>query len=150
MNETSKLIEPLIEPKDAAIAYFFLRAGTGINLLIHGWGRIGASNAAFRAWLLEIFAQSGMPQFLLQLMGVVIPGVELLVGLMLILGVRTRSALCAASGLMISLIFGMCLIQKWEIVGLQMTYLLIYFVLTLFLKTNHFSLDRILERRKSV
>lgn len=136
----------MIESKDAQLAYLFLRVGTGVNLFMHGWTRVGSNNAAFRGWLTAIFANSGVPQFLLPLMGYVTPGVELIVGLLLIAGLATRLALSVASCLMIALIFGMCLLQKWEIVGLQMTYLLIYFVLILFLKNNLVSLDKYLGK----
>lgn len=61
-------------------------------------------------------------------MGYVIPPLELLLGVLILIGWNTKWSLVLASLLMCSLIFGMCLLEKWEIVGIQMVYMVCYYL----------------------
>ena len=80
--------------------------------------------------------------------GLVLPFVEALLGITLILGLLTRWALLTASLLMGILIFGTALRSDWAIVGLQMIYVIAYFLAFLFLEHNRYSLDRLFGSRK--
>lgn len=66
---------------------------------------------------------------------------ELLLGLLLVAGLWTRNTLLAASAVMMMLIFGSCMIQNWEIVGVQMIYIIIYAVLLAFRDYNALAVD---------
>src|SRR5215831_13380367 len=94
---------------DEKIAYALLRATTGINLLMHGVSRLLAGPENFAGHLSEQFARSPLPPVLVQLFGRVLPAVEGLIGLSLLLGLKTRWSLIAASFLMMVLTFGSAL-----------------------------------------
>lgn len=129
-------------------AYALLRFGLGINLFMHGLMRFGANWEKFQGWITGLFASSPLPLFLVQIAGHLIPPVEFILGLLLMLGLGTRWALMGASFLFINLIFGMCLLQNWDIVGLQMTYLIISTILLFLSSYNDVSLDRFLKKGK--
>src|SRR5215813_2673419 len=78
---------------DEKIAYALLRATTGINLLMHGVSRLLAGPEIFTGHLSEQFARSPLPPALVQLFGRVLPAVEGLIGLCLLLGLKTRWSL---------------------------------------------------------
>lgn len=66
----------------------------------------------------------------------VLPGIEALLGLLLLIGLRTRATLVAASLLIIVLPFGAGLVQDWPAAGLQLTYALVFSVLLFFQQFN--------------
>ena len=80
--------------------------------------------------------------------GLVLPFVEALLGITLVLALLTRWALLTASLLMGILIFGTALRSDWATVGLQMIYVVAYFLALLFVEYNRYSLDQIFETRK--
>lgn len=130
-----------VQPRDLSLAYLFLRVGTGINLFLHGYVRTGEGWEPFREYVYGLFAASSVPDFLLWLSTYLIPGVEIAVGAALVLGIFTRWALSGASLLMLALLAGMATIQKWDVVGMQMQYLLVYFVLLAFASADKYSVD---------
>lgn len=126
------------------LGFLVLRLGLGVNLLLHGLVRFGSNWDKFQNWINTLFIDSPLPPILVSVMGNLIPPVEFVLGLMLILGLKTKWASFGSGLLFINLIFGMSLLQKWEIVGLQMTYLIFSFLLLFFLNHNKYSLDAIL------
>jgi len=126
---------------DEKIAYALLRAVTGINLLMHGVSRLLAGTAGFAGHLNEQFARSPLPPGLVHLFGTVLPTVEGLIGLLLLIGLKTRWALIAASFLMMVLTFGAALVQDWSVAGTQLVYALIFSVLLFMRRYNSWSLD---------
>ena len=50
---------------------------------------------------------------------------------------------------MVALIFGSALIEKYDVVGIQLIYLLIFFHLLQHLEQNTLSMDGVLQRRGS-
>jgi thiosulfate dehydrogenase [quinone] large subunit len=89
-----------------------------------------------------------LPEWFVYAFGLVLPCVEALLGITLILGLLTRWALVTASLLMAILIFGTALRSDWATVGLQMTYVIAYFLALLFVEYNRYSLDQIYDSRK--
>jgi len=75
-----------------------------------------------------------------------LPAIEALLGLLLLIGLRTRAALVAASILIMVLTFGSSLEQNWPVTGLQLTYALAYAALLFLRRYNGWSLDSCLER----
>jgi len=126
---------------DEVIAYVLLRAVAGVNLLMHGAGRLLAGKDAFSAHLAEQFARSPLPQTFVHAFGTVLPAVEGLIGLLLLMGLKTRWTLIAASLLMIVLTFGSALVQDWSAAGTQLMYALVFSVLLFFRRYNGWSLD---------
>ena len=126
---------------DEKIAYALLRAVAGINLLMHGVSRLLAGPAEFAGHLNEQFAHAPLPPGLVHSFGSVLPAVEGLIGLLLLIGLKTRWALIAASLLMMVLTFGSALVQNWTAAGTQLMYALIFSVLLFMRRYNSWSLD---------
>lgn len=126
---------------DEKIAYALLRAVAGLNLLMHGLSRLLAGPQAFASHLAEQFARSPLPQPLVRAFGSALPPIEGLIGLLLLIGLKTRWALIAASLLMLALTFGSTLLQDWSIAETQLIYALVFSVLLFLRKYNSWSVD---------
>ena len=126
---------------DEKIAYALLRAVAGVNLLMHGVSRLLAGAAGFAWHLSEQFAHSPLPPGLVHLFGSVLPAIEGLIGLLLLIGLKTRLALITASLLMMVLTFGSALVQDWAAAGIQLMYALVFSVLLFLRRYNAWSLD---------
>ncbi len=105
-------------------AYTLLRLLTGINFFGHGFARIftGTHLSGFAHGMVKSMADTPLPPSLSLATGYVIPCVELLIGLLLLLGVATRYALTLALLLMLVLMFGVTLKQDWNVAGQQLLY----------------------------
>ncbi|QNI35601.1 MauE/DoxX family redox-associated membrane protein [Edaphobacter albus] len=126
---------------DEKIAYALLRAVAGVNLLMHGVSRLLAGPEAFAGHLTEQFAHAPLPGSLIHGFGVVLPPIEGLIGLLLLIGWKTRWTLIAASLLMLVLTFGTALVQNWPVAGSQLMYALVYSVLLFLRRYNSWSVD---------
>ena len=73
---------------------------------------------------------------------------ELIIGILLTIGLFTRYALVVASLLMITLMVGTSFQQKWDVVALQLTCSIIFFVLIWTQQSNFYSVDRIMLGRE--
>jgi thiosulfate dehydrogenase [quinone] large subunit len=109
---------------------------------LHGMVRI-RKLAVFRAGVVKEFAASPLPPALVTLFGNVLPFAEAGLGLLLLLGLFTRPALVGTMLLIMTLVFGSSLLEKWSLVGDQMVYGLFIFALLLQAHRNRLCLDRI-------
>jgi len=79
---------------DAVIAYTILRISFGANIMLHGVSRIVMGHAAFLAYLTHYFEKTSyVPASLLSSFATVQPWVELILGLLLMIGLATRFSL---------------------------------------------------------
>lgn len=136
-----------IETNGITLASLVLRIAIGANLLGHGIVRMGNKYEVFRDWIKTLFSETPLPSVLISTMGYIIPPLELLLGVLIILGWNTKWSLVLASLLMCSLIFGMCLLEKWEIVGIQMIYMVCYFLALSSVDNQILSVDSLLKMR---
>jgi thiosulfate dehydrogenase [quinone] large subunit len=127
-----------------ALAYGTFRFALGIVEFMHGLVRLPGL-AGFATGMVKQFQGTIMPGWFVYSFGSVLPFLEALIGLALILGVFTRWTLTAASLLMSILIFGTCLRSDWATVGLQMIYVIAFFIGLFFLEHNWYSIDRIVR-----
>lgn len=123
------------------LAYTLFRLFMGLNMFMHGAVRLGANYPKFIAWAQGVFADSWLPQWLVTLEARLIPGVEIIIGVMLLLGFKTRVTLIAAFALMATLVFGMNVVQDWELVSRHLVYVIAFYVLMHNLEYNEFSMD---------
>lgn len=130
-----------LESSDQRLAYALLRIVVGLNLLMHGISRMLAGSGAFAAHMVGQFAHAPLPVWSVWSFGMVLPAIETLLGLLLLVGLRTRAALVAASLLIMVLTFGSALLQDWSVTGLQLSYALIYSILLFLLRYNGWSVD---------
>jgi thiosulfate dehydrogenase [quinone] large subunit len=135
-----------LENNDQRLAYALLRIVVGLNLLMHGVSRMLAGPGAFASHMVAQFAHAPLPVWSVWSFGMVLPAIEALLGLLLLLGLRTRAALVAASLLIMVLTFGSSLLQEWPIVGSQLIYALVYSLLLFLLRYNGWSVDAWMNR----
>lgn len=122
-------------------AYTLLRISMGINIFIHGAVRIPKLDE-FSSWMQGLYQNTILPGFSVQIFAHGIPLIEAMVGLLLILGLFTNKTLLGGAGLMVMLIAGSCLIEKWDWAGIQMIYALFYFGLSYLIELNKISIDQ--------
>jgi thiosulfate dehydrogenase [quinone] large subunit len=140
MAEESKL-------SDERIAYALLRLAVGVNLLMHGVSRMIAGPEEFAVKLVMQFSHAPLPAWSVWFFGLILPSIEALLGLLILIGLRTRAALIAASLLITLLTFGAALLQDWAAAGTQLTYALVYSTLIFLHRHNEYSIDSWISRR---
>ncbi|MFZ4928610.1 DoxX family membrane protein [Chryseobacterium sp. Mn2064] len=122
-------------------AYFFLRISMGVNLLGHGLVRI-LKLQDFASGMMKGFEKSWLPQAMVYPFGMILPFFELIIGLLLIIGFKTRIANIAGAFLMIVLLFGSSTIENWEAMGVQMIYAGLFYILISRIEDNSLTLDK--------
>lgn len=136
--------------RDIRIAYLLLRITLGTNICVHGVSRIFVGQSAFAHSLIPLFQKTFLPAWSVLAFGLALPWLEAILGLFLLVGMRTYFALTTGSLLLIALTFGSTLRQDWESAGLQLIYALIYAVLVAFHHQNTYSLDALFQSRKRI
>ena len=127
---------------DAVIAYTILRVSFGANIMLHGVSRIVMGHAAFLAYLTHYFEKASyIPVSMLSVFATVQPWVELILGLLLMIGLATRFSLIAGGLVVMCLVFGTNLAQDWLVSGLQLIYAFLYYYLLVHLDQNRYSID---------
>lgn len=131
---------------DVAIAYVLLRLLIGVNFLNHGLTRIG-NIPGFVDSMVKAMETSYFPEPLVRINAFLVPIVELIVGVLIILGWQTRIALTITSGLMVILMLGVTSVQNWQVAGDQLVYGVILFILLACRSFNTVSVDYWLTRK---
>jgi len=132
---------------DAVMAYTILRVSFGANIMLHGVSRIVMGHAAFLAYLTHYFEKASyIPVSMLSLFATVQPWVELILGLLLVIGLATRFSLIAGGLVIMALVFGTNLAQDWLVSGLQLIYAFLYYYLLVHLDQNRYSIDGMRRR----
>jgi thiosulfate dehydrogenase (quinone) large subunit len=132
---------------DTVVAYAILRLSFGANILLHGVSRLLAGHAAFLAYLTHYFEKTPIvPATLLPVFATAQPWVELVLGLLLLLGLWTRFSLIVGGLVMTMLVVGTNLAQDWTVAGLQLIYCFIYCYLLTHREQNVISLDSFWSR----
>jgi thiosulfate dehydrogenase (quinone) large subunit len=144
-GETRELMEtPVTETqRDTALAYLLLRIAIGTNICIHGVSRLLAGPASFAHSLVALFQTTPLPGWSVLVFGLTLPWLEAVLGLMMLVGLRTRLALIGGSLVLIVLTFGSTLRQDWAIAGVQLIYSAVYAALLAFRSRNVYSLDAV-------
>jgi thiosulfate dehydrogenase [quinone] large subunit len=132
--------------KDTALGYLLLRATIGTNIFMHGLSRILAGSSHFADALIPAFQHTPLPAGFLRLFALSLPWAQSIIGMLVLVGIKTRLALVAGSFLILTLPFGATLNQDWESVGLQLIYATVYASLLAFRHHNTFSADGLLQR----
>jgi thiosulfate dehydrogenase [quinone] large subunit len=132
------------------LGYTTLRLAVGMAMLVHGAERMGHV-AQFADGLVKMFATTWLPRPAVLGFAYLTPPVELAIGLMVLPGLFTRLGLLCGGLWMVALIFGSTLIERYDAVGIQLVYALIFWVLLHFLEANLLSVDHWLGalRRRS-
>lgn len=121
-------------------AFFVARITIGINLLVHGLVRL-PKLSKFAEGLTKEFSETLLPEILVSPFAYVLPFIELILGVLLVLGWKTKFASIAGGFLMAVLLFGMGMQEDWGGVGNLMVYAVFFFLLIKNLEFNRIAID---------
>lgn len=127
--------------RDLSLAYAVLRVTLGFNIFMHCVTRLLAGSGNFVNSMVKMFQGAVLPSSLLVPFAHMLPWLEGVIGLLILIGLRTREALVAGAVLMLVLTFGTALRQDWNVVAIQLFYSLVYALLIAALRFNTLSLD---------
>ena len=120
--------------------YLLARLPIGMSFLGHGLQRLPIL-AKFSAGMVNSFSKSFIPGALVQPFSLGLPFVELLLGILLLLGLFTRFATISGVIVMLALIFGSTSLGQWDNVFIQLMYSAYLALLYYFLPYNTVSID---------
>jgi len=129
------------------MSFLTARLAVGTSMFGHGLVRLPKLDG-FSSWMVGQFQKSMLPDFVVVPFSYVLPIAEFAVGVLLILGLFSRLALTAGSVVMISLIFGSCMIESWDAIPSQLIHAAFFSILLIFEKQyNVFALDNLIDRK---
>jgi len=131
--------------KNPGRTYLMARLPIAVSALGHGLDRIPKLQI-FSDHLISQFSKSILPIKLISPFSLLLPFIELGVGILLILGLFTRFACVVGLVTMLALILGSCLIEQWDNVLSQMLYSLYFVMLYYYAFYNRYSFDRLMSR----
>ncbi len=132
-------------PFDRKLAYLVLRFMLGLSILMHGLVRL-PHLTAFADATVKLFVATPLPAILVRLFALTLVFLEIAVGLLLVLGLWTRTALLLGALLMASLIFGTALRSDWSTLAIQLFYAFLYATLLATREYNSYSIDALIHR----
>lgn len=127
--------------RNRQIAFALFRITLGLDMLLHGAMRIPSLTAFVNTTAKLFEGSSPLPMGLVRGFLYFLPFPEALIGVLLILGLFTRTALILGAVTMIILVFGTGTRQDWNTIGLQLAYVLYYYVLIARLEDNWLAID---------
>jgi len=133
---------------DRELAHGLARLGLGVDIALHGLVRL-PKLASFAGGMEKEFAKTVLPGLLVYATGCGIAVGEAIVGSLLVAGLFLRPTLVAGMLLMILLLFGVSLLEKWDVAGMQLTYLAFYAALLATASWDRFSVDGWLRKRRT-
>jgi thiosulfate dehydrogenase [quinone] large subunit len=148
MLDTRRQAEPQTNQAllDRRLAYLLLRLTLGLNMLLHGAVRLPALGASAEGTVQQ-FAGTPLPAVAVRLFGLSLPFLETAIGLLLTVGLWTRSALVAGALLIVALVFGTALRSDWETLSIQMIYGITYYLLLTGTTSDYLALDTVCTKR---
>ena len=144
MEKTLAVLDRNDWRSDASIAYAVLRLTLGVNIGLRGMVRIAHGSAAFAQGIVKQMEPTILPPSMVYAFAWTLVWVESAVGLLLILGLKTRLALIVGGLMMTALTFGTMQIENFQNAWLQLTYALVFFVALVCRSWNLISLDALL------
>ena len=141
--------ESSVERSDRALAYALFRFTFGLNITVRGVVRIVLGSSGFVGYMLKQFETVPvMPRPFLIAFATVLPFVETLIGLLILVGFKTRTALVAGSLMIAALTFGTMLRQDFTTAWLQLDYAIAFFLLLAFRSWDTISVDWMMSRSR--
>ena len=128
-------------PDDMSLAYALLRVTLGLNIFMHGISRLLGGVGNFVDSMIKMFQNTVLPAAVVVPFGYALPWLEAAVGVLIIIGFRTRVALVSGALLILALTFGATLRQDWDVAAIQLLYSIVYAILISALRYNRLSVD---------
>ena len=130
-----------------SLAYMLMRVSLGINIFGHGFFRVLNGVGAFANGAVKGMDKGPLPHLLSLSFLYATPWIELVIGMLLILGLFTRLSLAGGALMMIALTVGVTSVQNWATAGTQLEYSAVFFFMLWLLEANTISIDGLLARR---
>lgn len=127
---------------DKQWGYVTLRLTLGVNMLMHGLSRIVSGPVAFADKTAAEFESGMLPVPLARLFLLAVPYIELVIGVLMVLGLQTRLSLVAGGFLITLLTFGVTSNQNWSAAGAQVPYAIAFFILLYTREQNRLCMDK--------
>jgi thiosulfate dehydrogenase [quinone] large subunit len=147
MNQYSQKPEEGSGGLDATLGYAILRLTLGLDCIFHSasrWAHVGQ----FAQKLEGQFSGTPLPSWSVRWFATAITVWEPIVGLLLLIGFRTRDALVAGGLLIAALVFGSALLGDFTALAEQLIYAVVFFILLLFRpKLDRWSVDHFIMQR---
>lgn len=128
------------------LAYLIIRVGLGLNIFLHGFVRIRGGRYNFKKVIEAEFADTLLEGKAVGLFALYLPLTEFVIGLLLLAGLFTQTAIIAGSLVMLFLIVGKSIKSDWQTVTFQMVYVAFYATLEMLLQHNVLSLDELISQ----
>lgn len=128
-----------------SLTFVLLRLAVGMSMFGHGFVRV-LKLPKFSAWMVEKFAGSMVPEILVTPFSYALPIIELVIGVLLLIGLFTRLSLIVGGLTMVALIFGSSMLEDWGAIPSQMIHTFFFAVLLSYLNYNAYSIDEALKR----
>ena len=122
------------------LTYLFARLLIGMSMFGHGFVRV-FDLTGFADKMTKGFEDTLLPEALVHPSMVALPILELVVGVLLLVGAKTKLATVIGLVIMLALIFGSSMQQNWSAVPVQLFHGLFLLGILLFLPYNKYSLD---------
>jgi thiosulfate dehydrogenase (quinone) large subunit len=137
----------LSDMKKTQYSYLLARLPIGMSFFIHGIERI-PKLTEFATHMAKPFEKSPLPMSLVMPYGYVLPFFELLTGILILLGLFTRFATVLGIAIILTLIFGSGMIEKWDNVFTQIIYGAYLALLFHFADYNTVALDKLFHKTR--
>ena len=121
-------------------AYLLARLPIGLSFFGHGLIRIIKLDT-FSKGMVAQFSKSFLPAVFVSVFGHALPFLEFAAGLLLLLGLFTRFAICLGTAIILMLICGSSIIEQWNAIFTQLFYGAYLAALYYFIPYNAYSLD---------
>src|SRR3978361_1571042 len=135
--------------KKERITYLLGRLPIAVSMFGHGLERM-PKLSGFSHHVVQQFSNAMLPLALVEVFSHALPFLELLVGVLLIVGLFTRFAAILGLLIMLALIFGSSMIEQWENVFTQIIYGICFALLYYFEPYNYYSFDRLFKIGHSI
>ncbi|MGV8092279.1 MAG: DoxX family membrane protein [Mangrovibacterium sp.] len=126
------------------ITYLFARSLIGMSMFGHGFVRV-FDLTGFADKMTKGFEDTLLPEALIYPFMIGLPVLELVVGVLLLVGAKTKWVTITGLVIMLALIFGSSMQQNWGAVPVQMFHGVLMLGVLIFLPYNKYSLDKRLE-----
>ena len=131
--------------KSEPVAYLLARLPIAMRMFGHGLIRL-TKIQAFSQGMSNEFSKSFLPDVLVVPFSFLLPYIELLIGILLLLGLFTRWAAIFGAATMVVLIFGSSLLEQWNNIFIQLIYAAYFALLFRYAGYDYYSLDRTLHK----
>lgn len=127
------------------IAYLFVRLSMAVSMFTHGFVRLPKMDS-FSAGMVESFADSMLPVFLVRPWSYAVPVIEFILGILLFLGWFTRLSGIVGAVFMLILLFGSGMNENWGAFPSQLLHIAFFGGIVLYVQYNKWALDNVLKR----